>query len=192
MALAATMAGMPPAHLVEPDVRFHESFLRAMDGFRAEGRGGPDDRSSIGRALASWEPRWRDQAGFAAYVDALRAERLPETPRPEGFVPSWTLWWADGDEYLGRIQMRHPLTEGLRELGGHIGYDVAPEHRRKGHATAMLAAMLPIVAAHYPLDQVLVTCDTDNLGSRKVIEANGGELEDERSGKLRYWVPVAA
>jgi predicted acetyltransferase len=34
-----------------------------------------------------------------------------------------------------------------------------------------------------------VTCDTDNEGSRKVIEAAGGLLEDERRGKLRYWVP---
>jgi predicted acetyltransferase len=33
-----------------------------------------------------------------------------------------------------------------------------------------------------------VTCDVTNIASRKVIEANGGVLEDERHGKLRYWV----
>jgi predicted acetyltransferase len=27
-------------------------------------------------------------------------------------------------------------------------------------------------------------------GSRTVIERNGGVLEDERGGKLRFWVPT--
>jgi hypothetical protein len=37
---------------------------------------------------------------------------------------------------------------------------------------------------------VLVTCDTDNVGSRKIIEANGGVFEDERNRKLRFWIPT--
>jgi predicted acetyltransferase len=36
-----------------------------------------------------------------------------------------------------------------------------------------------------------VTCDDDNAGSRKVIEAAGGEFEDQRGVKLRYWVPTS-
>ena len=39
-------------------------------------------------------------------------------------------------------------------------------------------------------DQALLTCDEDNVASRLVIEHNGGVLEDERRGKLRYWVPT--
>ena len=42
---------------------------------------------------------------------------------------------------------------------------------------------------HSGLEQVLITCDVDNVGSRAVIEANGGVLEDRRGAKLRYWVP---
>ncbi|HYN65972.1 MAG TPA: hypothetical protein VES93_03725 [Ornithinibacter sp.] len=40
------------------------------------------------------------------------------------------------------------------------------------------------------LDPALVTCDVDNVGSAKVIEANGGVLEDVRGDKKRYWVPT--
>jgi hypothetical protein len=40
------------------------------------------------------------------------------------------------------------------------------------------------------IDRVLITCDVDNVGSRQVIEANGGEFEDQRGGKLRFWVPT--
>ena len=37
----------------------------------------------------------------------------------------------------------------------------------------------------------LLTCDDDNIASRKVIEANGGTLEDHRHGKARYWVSTS-
>jgi predicted acetyltransferase len=176
--------------LVEPDVRFHQSFLRAMADFVAEGRGGTTDLSNIGRDLREWAPGWEDPAVFAAYTAAVRAQALGDTPRAASFVPSTTLWWGEGQEYLGRIQLRQRLNGALLETGGHIGYDVAPEHRRQGHATAMLRAMLPVVRADYGLGHVLITCDTDNVASRKVIEACGGVYEDTRRGKLRYWVPT--
>ena len=54
----------------------------------------------------------------------------------------------------------------------------------------MLGAVLPI-AHSMGIDPVLVTCDNDNEPSRRTIESHGGVLEDERSGKLRYWVPTA-
>jgi predicted acetyltransferase len=96
---------------------------------------------------------------------------------------------VDGPDYLGRIALRHQLTDRLRETGGHVGYDVRRTARRQGHATAMLRAVLPL-ARGIGIDPVLVTCDVDNLASRRVIEVNGGVLEDERSGKLRFWVPT--
>ena len=53
----------------------------------------------------------------------------------------------------------------------------------------MLAATLPL-CHDLGIDPALVTCDTDNLASRRVIERCGGVLEDERQGKLRFWVPT--
>ena len=44
------------------------------------------------------------------------------------------------------------------------------------------------------LERVLLTCDVENLGSRGVIEANGGELEGEFQLEFydkpirRYWI----
>ncbi|WP_141579337.1 GNAT family N-acetyltransferase [Actinomadura sp. WMMA1423] len=175
--------------LVRPAVDFHASFLAAMAEFQAEGRGTPDGVSRIDRELREYGARWAVPEVFAAYVDRLNAESLRESPRPEGMVPATTFWWTEGTEYLGRIQLRHDLTEWLRDVGGHIGYDVRRSARRRGHATRMLREILPH-ARRLGLDQVLVTCDEDNVGSRKVIENNGGVLEDARKGKLRYWVPT--
>lgn len=41
---------------------------------------------------------------------------------------------------------------------------------------------------HLGIERALVTCDSGNTASRKVIEANGGEFEDRRGVKLRYWI----
>lgn len=173
------------AELVDPDVRFHRSFLAGMAEFASEGRTGDD--SMIGSRLARFGSSWNSPEGFAAYVGYELADRSADTQRPSGHVPCTNLWWVEGVEYLGRIAIRHELTSHLREVGGHIGYDVRRSRRREGHATAMLSAALPVAAA-LGIDPVLITCDTDNVASRRVIEANGGVLEDERDGKLRFWV----
>jgi predicted acetyltransferase len=181
---------MTGPELILPDPRVHQSLLAAAKEFQAEGRGGPDDTSMLGREIYRWADRWDDPAEFAAYVRWLRADADEESPRPAEFVPGTTMWWADGREYLGRLTIRHRLTPFLLEVAGHIGYDIRPTARRRGHATAMLAAALP-VAHGMGLDPVLITCNEDNIGSRKVIEANGGVLEDVRRSKLRFWVPTS-
>jgi predicted acetyltransferase len=173
--------------LVAPTIAVHASFLDAMAEFQKEGRGQPDDQSMIGDEIRGNRDTWQDAAAFAEYTAALRADALEDTPRREGYVPCTTLWYVEGAEYLGRLAIRHRLTEWLLEYGGHIGYDVRPSARRQGHATAMLKKALPI-AKQLGIDEVLITCDADNRASRRVIEANGGRFADERSGKLRFWV----
>jgi predicted acetyltransferase len=177
--------------LVEPTTRVHESFVAAMKEFAAEGRGGSHDTTMIGRDLAGWGGRWHRPEVFAEYIESVRADALEETPRADGLVPSTTRWYVEGSEYLGRIALRHRYTPFLRVYGGIIGYDIRPSARRQGHATAMLPAMLPVAAAR-GFASVLITCDHDNIASRKVIEAAGGVFENRRGQKLRYWVATGA
>ena len=181
--------------LVVPHPRFHASFLAAADEFTAVGEqhyagylSWPPDETFGGRTVT--RDTLESTEGFADYCAFLRDNRLPDSPRPAAHVPATTLWMADGDEYVGRISVRHELTELLFTWGGHIGYAVRPSARRKGNATAALGMMLPI-CAELGIDPVLVTCDVDNVGSRLAIERNGGVYEDTREGKLRFWVPAS-
>ncbi len=40
------------------------------------------------------------------------------------------------------------------------------------------------------LTELLITCAENNIGSRRVIEANGGVLEGIVDGVARYWLPT--
>jgi predicted acetyltransferase len=176
--------------LISPDVRVRRSFATAIEEFKAEGRGSEGDHTVIGRYLRDHPEDFVTDDAFERFVAAVLAERLEETPRPEGYVPDTELWWVEGDEFLGRIGIRHRLTPALLEMGGHIGYDVRPSARRRGHATEMLRQALG-VAGDLGIDRALITCDVDNAASRAVIETNGGVLEDERNGKLRFWAATS-
>ncbi len=182
--------------LVNPQPRFQRSFLEFVEEVLAAGE---EERStglatipaigdSPGESFTRHE--LQDPSRFAAYIGRLRSLADRATPLPAGIVHATQLWWVDGDEYLGRLAIRHSLTPWLLEFGGHIGYAVRPSARRRGHATAMLAASLP-VAHRLGIDPALLTCDDTNVASRRVIEACGGVLEDQRGEKLRYWVATS-
>lgn len=163
------------------------SFLEAMVEFSAEGRGGAGDDSVLSWGMRRHGATWATRAGFQAFLEEMREDESAR--RPAGLVPSSTYWWVEGDTFIGRVSLRHRLNGHLLERGGHIGYDVRPSARRRGHATAMLAATLK-EAHRLGIDPALVTCLNQNVASRRVIEANGGVLEDERQGMLRFWVPT--
>ena len=171
--------------LVLPTAAVHASFLAAMDEFVAEGA--KDSQT------AAWieynAPGWQNPEVFAEFVAEVIADAEEDRPRIARYVPCTTLWWIDGEDYLGRLAIRHRLNDFLLDVGGHIGYDVRPSTRRRGHATAMLHGALPW-ARELGIDRALVTCDDDNVGSIRAIEAAGGELEDVRGRKRRYWVPT--
>ncbi|MDQ0372724.1 GNAT family N-acetyltransferase [Cellulomonas humilata] len=133
-----------------------------------------------------------DVGSWAAWLEQgerLRAgEHVP--PRvPETFVGGFV-----GSTLVGRLSVRHELTERLALVGGHLGYAVLPEHRRRGYAGDLMREGLRI-AREVRLDRVLVTCSPDNIGSVRTIEQAGGVLQDvvahPTAGlKRRYWIAL--
>jgi predicted acetyltransferase len=117
---------------------------------------------------------------------------------PAGYVPETRLWLVNDQEFLGEICLRHRLTDSLRRLGGHIGYGIRLGEWNKGYGTAMLRMALPYCHEVLHLDKVLITCADTNFASARVIESNGGVLEDKIpdvvAGKpritRRYWITL--
>ena len=130
---------------------------------------------------------------LARYLEVL-AERARGENLPAGHVPSTFLFAYDGSRIVGRVSIRRTLNEFLLRVGGHIGYAVVPEFRRRGYATEMLRLAVRFARDQFGVDRVLLTCDDDNVGSIRTIEKNGGILENVVSGpdlakpKRRYWI----
>lgn len=93
------------------------------------------------------------------------------------------------------MSIRHHLTEELQIYGGHIGYEISPSMRNKGYGKKILAIGL-VEAKKIGLSKVLLTCDVNNVPSKKIIEHNGGKLENivDVSGvlgkRMRFWIDI--
>ncbi|WP_329382418.1 GNAT family N-acetyltransferase [Streptomyces sp. NBC_01351] len=171
--------------LVAPTLRLHASWLAAREEW------GPDAHMD-GAGLGS-EDDVDSPEGFAAWVEKLRGHSDRTRPVEQGRVHA-TYWWiAEGDTYLGAIDLRHYLNAFLLDAGGHVGYSVRPSARRRGLATWALHEVLH-EARILGMDRILLTCDPDNTASVRTIEANGGVLEDVRETligpKRRYWIEL--
>jgi predicted acetyltransferase len=174
--------------LVLPTEQYQDSFIAAVREFQAGG-----DTNERGKRYKQFIIADLEQH-FAEFVEKelshARGENLPE-----GYVPETTLWLIDNNEFIGRVGIRHTLTEHLLQVGGHIGYDIRPGMRMRGYGSKILGLALPY-ATKLGIDKVLVTCDTSNIGSRKIIERNGGVLENRISDpakgidKLRFWISL--
>jgi predicted acetyltransferase len=110
---------------------------------------------------------------------------------PENYVRAATFAAEVDGELVGRVSVRYELNDFLAQRGGHIGYAVIREHRRKGYATEMLRLALRH-ADDAGVRPVLVACGDDNLESIAVIEHCGGELESigpdgDGITYRRYW-----
>lgn len=94
---------------------------------------------------------------------------------------------------IGSIQLRHSLTEELRNYGGHIGYAIRPSERKKGYGKQQLLLVLEI-AKQMGISQIMISCDKDNIASVNTIKSCGGRLTEEKlvRGTMHqiYWIDL--
>jgi predicted acetyltransferase len=168
---------------VAPAVAYQQAFLAMLADFDAH-----DAANAEFYAPA--------RGDFGAYVRGLLDEEQGLHLR-EGRVPCSHRWLIGaGRAVVAVARLRHHIgTPFLADNGGHIGYDVAPSHRGRGHGHAALRAALAEASA-IGLRRVLLYAAADNTPSRAVIERQGGVLEAITHSAFwneplcKYWIDV--
>lgn len=138
------------------------------------------------------------EADFGAYIRRITDQsgtiRLP-TGETVPKVPFSLLWLVEGDEFIGEVSIRHRLNAWLLVEGGHVGYGIRPSRQGRGYGKLILALALE-ECRRLGIERLLVTCQDDNLASARIIEANGGVLENvidapaDRGRLRRYWITL--
>lgn len=167
--------------LVTPSARYRASFLEALRE--------PDSENwmhhpHVELAHVSFDTFLQQLADEAAGL-GLSADKVPQS----------SFWLVDGDQYIGRVSIRHRLNDKLRRMGGNIGYAIRPSARRQGHGKLILQLALQKARA-LGMQRVLLTCSETNMASRKIIEHCGGVFEgadvviEGQPPKRRYWITI--
>lgn len=165
--------------LVLPSLKYKESYIKALE----------DSRNETGETQLN---RPAENQSFEEFVQQLN-DNAKGINLPQGYVPATMFWLIDKDEVIGRAQIRHELNDYLLKYGGHIGFYIRPSKRRMGYGTKILELAL-IEAKKLSISKALITCDDNNVGSQRIIEANGGVLEniiaaeEGKPKKRRYWI----
>lgn len=177
-----------PAKLVRPSIAYKTSLLEALREGYTHGVEKPRTEEDIQEI----EDNFDDFIANASKVDAEGQIKCPDGNVYDR-VPSTSYWLVLDDTFIGGIAVRHHLNDFLIQYGGHIGYGVRPSFRKQGYGTLMLRLCLS-EARKLVDDRVLITCSDSNTGSRKIIESNGGILENVahydwmEGGTMRFWI----
>lgn len=90
-------------------------------------------------------------------------------------VPAYSYgMYAPGGEYMGRIRLRVGWSEAVIRYAGHVGYAVEPAHRGHRYAERACRLIMPLAKRH-GMTSLWITCQPDNIASRRTVERLGAE-----------------
>ena len=146
-----------------------------------------------------YNSRINGSGGLDKYIDDYEGwlQKLEDYKQPtEDRVPALTYFLVreSDNKIIGMANIRLYLNDRLREEGGHIGYGIRPSERRKGYNKINLYRALE-VCQEQGIEEVVLDCNKDNLGSSRTMIALGGikQYEKMHNGELieRYAINVS-
>jgi tagatose 1,6-diphosphate aldolase len=90
-------------------------------------------------------------------------------------VPAYLfLLRTDASQYVGSIRLRVGWNNDIIRYAGQIGYVVEPAFRGQRYAERACRLIMPLARGH-GLKELWITCQPDNLASRRTLERLGAE-----------------
>lgn len=149
----------------------------------------------IGHIHGSGNLQDYDDAG--EWIKQVEKNRFKETCPANSVDSDVYLAIREDDKHvIGVAELRHHINHPvLSTWGGHIGYSVRPSERRKGYARIILRLILN-ECVKLGLNEVLLTCNENNIASEKTIVSEGGIYENSvfakeiNSNMKRFWIKL--
>ncbi len=94
-----------------------------------------------------------------------------------GRIPTYRFEMRVDGQRVGTATLRVGSTEYIDRYAGHIGYGVDYDHRGK-HYAARTCGLLFALARCHGMTSLWITCNPENVASRRTCERVGGELVD--------------
>ena len=93
------------------------------------------------------------------------------------YVPAYKFKMTLNDQptEIGHIDLRVGNTDSIVLYGGHLAYRVEPAYRGRHYAARACRLLLPLAKSH-GLKTIWITCNPDNLTSRRTCELAGATL----------------
>jgi predicted acetyltransferase len=109
--------------------------------------------------------------------DALRLRFLRLELHPVHKVPTYYFAMVSlpAGEEVGSINLRNATSPHIEFYAGQIGYAVDAAWRGRRYAARALRLLFPL-ARRLEIETLWITCDPDNLASRRTAELAGAEL----------------
>lgn len=144
--------------LVEPNKEYQKSFEKYALAYKYKNDAHYFNKYK--KALENFQGYLKDLSNYSNGNDL-----------PSGEVATSTFWLICEREVVGVVRIRHQDVE----CAGHIGYDISPNCRKKGYGNQILKLVLE-KATKIGIEELVVTCNIDNVASKKIIENNNGKL----------------
>lgn len=174
---------MSAPKLIRPSLDYKDSFLEALEEYRADGQYKYLD---VGRL----------RSNFEGFVDSIiRDKKHPGQTFQDWveIVPETILWLVHDDRYIGTVTLRHRLNWHLEKNGGHMHIAIRPSERNKGFGLRALRMSLPY-ANYLGIEKALMTIPPQNKSVIRAVEDMGAEFQDETKptsqfpARRRYWI----
>ncbi len=122
--------------------------------------------------------------------DVLELEQVSFAPHPVHKVPTlfFQIVRVDSGKRMGEINLRLGSNAHIERYAGHVGFNIDAAHRGHQYAARAVRLLMPLAREH-GLNPLWLTCDPENLASRRSCTLAGArfvEIVDVPEGCIIY------
>ncbi|MEA4874328.1 GNAT family N-acetyltransferase [Anaerorhabdus sp.] len=105
------------------------------------------------------------------------------------YIPSvyYEIYLKENNKRIGKCDLRIGMDHKLY-YAGNIGYSVSKPYRGNHYAYKACKILFELAKDKYKMDEIIITCNPDNIASKKTCERLDGEFVELVDVPLGHWL----